>query len=669
MLAGRMIAGAALFFFVCGLAGNGFESKPNPSSPGEPAAESPAIRPLFELPDTEGKLIAIPSEKPARLTVLCFLGTECPLANLYAPRLEALSESFAPNDVQILGIGSNRQDSSADLAGYVKKHKLTFPVLKDHDNKAADHFQATRTPEVIVLDKEGTIRYRGRIDDQYEPGISRTKPRRNDLKIAIKELLADQPVTIAETEPSGCLIGRIPQSKSPTDVTYGQEVSRILKAHCVECHQPGEIGPFSLTEYEEVIGWGETLLEVIDQGRMPPWHASSQHGRFANTRHMPEEDKETLREWVAGGMPFGKAEDLTKSTPAIKGWQLPRQPEQIVSMSQTPFEIPAEGAVEYQYFVVDPKFTEDKWITAAQVIPGNSKVVHHCIVFVRPPDGKDFRSAGWLTGYVPGQRTALLPPGYARRVPAGSRLVFQMHYTPNGTQQTDITKIGLLFGKESEITHEVNTLTVLNQDFEIPPHHTNYPVSASATRLPVEGEILAITPHMHYRGKSIQVIAERGDQTEILLDVPRYDFNWQHIYELTKPLPLTDITRLKFTAHFDNSDQNPFNPNPAEHITWGDQTWEEMAITFFEIAQPRSAKTERSRKSQTPSDLSPERQQKINEFVDRYFERFDKNSDGVILKTEMPTALERYGFSRFDQDENGHLDREEIQAHAKTRDF
>lgn len=669
MFASKTFAGTLLFFLTCGAFGVAEDTNPKADLNDTSAITTAPTHATFELPDTEGQLIGIPANAPAKLTVLCFLGAECPLANLYAPRLEALSQSFPTKDVRILGIGSNRQDSPEDLKAFIKKHAVTFPLLKDHDNKAADHFQATRTPEVIVLDAEGTIRYRGRIDDQYEPGIHRAKPLRNDLEEAINELLSDKTVSVPKTEPTGCLIGKIPKASTPTNVTYGKEVSRILDAHCVECHQPGEIGPFSLTDYEEVIGWGETLLEVIDQGRMPPWHASSNHRQIANARHMPTEDKETLRKWVAGGMPFGSAQDLPKLERKIKGWQLPKEPEQVVSMSQSPFDIPAEGVVDYQYFVVDPKFTEDKWITAAQVIPGNPAVVHHCIVFVRPPDESDFRSAGWLTGYVPGQRMEMLPMGYARKVPAGSRLVFQMHYTPNGTKQTDNTKIGLLFGKDSDITHEVNTLTVLNQDFEIPPHHASYPVSAGVSRFPAEGEILAITPHMHYRGKSIQVFAERGEDTEVLLDVPRYDFNWQHIYGLAQPIPLADITRLKFTAQFDNSDQNPFNPDPTEHITWGDQTWEEMAITFFEIATPRSGKTERPRKNQKSTTRSSEQQQKVDDFVSRFFERFDANKDGVILKTEMPVAQQRYGFDQFDRDNNGELDREEIQAHAKEREF
>ncbi len=657
--------GILLLYFFMGLAGSGFAS--DPQTPASPA--TPLKPPGFEWAAVDGRTVSLPAKKPPQFTVLCFLGAECPLAKLYGPRLQSLADSYQADEVQFVGINSNRQDSPADVLAYVKNHAITFPVVKDYDNKAADFFQATRTPEVIVLDAKGSIRYRGRIDDQYEPGIARIKPHRNDLAIALGELLAGKALTIAETEPAGCFIGKIAKTKTPTEITYAREVSRILRTHCVECHRAGEIGPFSLTEYEEVLGWGETLIEVIDAGRMPPWHANPQHGEFTNARHMPAADKNTLREWVAGGMPFGQVRDLPKPLAGVKGWQLPRKPDQIISMSQTPFAVPAEGVVEYQYFVVDPKFREDKWITAAQVIPGNSAVVHHCIVFVRPPDGTAFEGAGFLTGYVPGQRIAQLPAGRARRIPAGSRLVFQMHYTPNGKAQTDLTQIGILFGKDSEITHEVSTLTLLNRDFEIPPQAANYPASATFTRLPANGEILAITPHMHYRGKSIRVFADRNDQTQVLLDVPQYDFNWQHIYELAKPLPLADIDKLRFTVHFDNSPKNPFNPDPTAHVTWGDQTWEEMAIAFFEVSQPRGTKTDRSRKRGNQVKETPEREQKIAEFVDRYFEHFDKNRDGVIQKTELPTAQQRYGFNQFDQNGNGRLERTEIETHAAQRDF
>jgi len=624
-------------------------------------------RPAFELPATDGTQISLPAKNPPRLRVFCFLGTECPLAKLYGPRLQNLAEKYASEEVRFLGIDSNRQDSREELRDYVKQHDITFPVVKDYDNKVADYYEATRTPEVIVLDERGKIRYRGRIDDQYEPGITRTKPSRNDLDIAIGELLAREPVSVAETEPAGCLIGKNPVTETPTDVTYCREVSRILQKHCVECHREGEIGPFSLTEYQEVIGWGEMMLEVIEQGRMPPWHANPKFGQFANARHMPEEDKTTLRKWVAGGMPFGEEDERPDPYESVEGWQLPRKPDQILKMNQTAFEVPAQGVVEYQYFVVDPGFSEDQWIKAAQVIPGNPEVVHHCIVFIRPPDGTDFRGAGFLSGYVPGQRAAVLPPGRARRIPKGSRLVFQMHYTPTGTPESDLTKIGILLAEEKDVTHEVVTLTALNQDFEIPPRASRHAVAGGISRLPEKGEILAITPHMHYRGKSFRVWADRTNAAEVLLDVPQYEFNWQHIYELADPLPVGDIEKLRFRAVFDNSKANPFNPDPERHVTWGDQTWEEMAIAFFEVAIPRGKKKFRRRRSD--ADQSETNPQKITKFVDRFFDRFDTNRDGVIRRSELPLSLGRFGMRRLDKDGNGDLDRQEIRNHAAKRDL
>jgi peroxiredoxin len=619
---------------------------------------------IVQLPASHGERIQFPLPDQPRLTVLCFLGTECPLARLYGPRLAQLSQRYQPQEVRFLGINSNRQDSLEEVQRYVEEYNLPFPIAKDYDHQLADRFGVTRTPEVIVVDAAGQVRYRGRIDDQYRPGLTRPEATRHDLQLALDELLAGRPVSLAETEPVGCLIGRRPVVETPTALTYCRDVVPVLQRHCLECHRSGDIGPFALTDYDEVVGWGPMLVEVIDDGRMPPWHAAPHSGPFANAREMPEQDRGVLRAWVAGGMPFGDARDLPPSVEFRTGWMLPREPDLIVSMRAEPFVVPAEGVVEYQYFVADPGFTEDRWVVGAQVLPGNRAVVHHGIVFIRPLDGTRMRGTGWLTAYVPGQRSAMMPSGMGRRIPAGSKLVFQMHYTPNGSEQADLTRVGLLFGEEASITHEVLTLMALNQDFEIPPGAEDLGVTAALTRLPADAQLLALAPHMHVRGKACHVIAHCGEERRLLLDVPRYDFNWQHVYELAQPVPLADVERLEFIARFDNSSDNPVNPDPTQYVYWGDQTWEEMAVAFFEVARPR----------QTPSPGEPQREEErspspeeLHAAVERFLDRFDADGDGGVSEAEVPLSVKRFGFRQIDQNGDGRLDRAEIEAAFRRR--
>lgn len=630
----------------------------------------------FQLIDAAGKVTAVNTQTQKQLTVVCFLGTECPLARQYGPRLNTLATEFTGPRVRFVGVNSNSQDSPAEVAAFVKEYGITFPILKDPGNKVADLFGARHMAEVFVLDETLAIRYRGRVDDQFQPGVARGHATRQDLRVALEELLAGKTVSVARTETTGCAIGRIktPVIEPGTNpaVTFCKQVSRVLNQHCVECHRPGEIGPFSLTDYEEVTGWGETILETIDSGRMPPWNANPKFGHFRNSRQMPESDKQLLRDWLKAGMPYGEKSDLPAPQVYSSGWQLPRAPDLVLKMRDRPFRVPATGTVEYQYFVVDPHLEQDTWVSASQVIPGNRQTVHHCIIFVRPPDGADVRGVGYLTGYVPGQRSFSLPPGHARRIPAGSKFVFQMHYTPNGAEQDDLTQVGMTFVPESEVTHEAFTLLGIDQEFEIPPHVADFPVHGNVGWFPKRAELLAIVPHMHVRGKAFQATSRRGDQTEILLEVPRYDFNWQHVYELAQPLKLSDIDKLEFTARFDNSGKNPANPDPSQTVTWGDQTWEEMAVAFFEVSEPRDAVAEPEpvrNKQKLIVKVGAEKSdtESVEKFVADFFQRFDKNADAVVETHETPLVFRKYGFREFDRDADGKLTREEIQAAAQRK--
>lgn len=615
----------------------------------------------FRLPASDGGVVELSENPNHKATVVCFLGAECPLARLYGPKLNKMMAAYQAQGVRFIGVNSNQQDSLEDVKKYVKRYAIKFPLAKDYGNAVADAFEAVRTPEVFVLDQNLKICYRGRIDNQYLPGISRAETTSHDLTSALDQLLSGEPVKVASTKPNGCFIGRVKKTDEKTSLTFCREVVAVLNRHCVECHRKGEIAPFGLTDYDEVRGWADTMLETIDDGRMPPWHASPRYGKYANSRFMSEKEKKILRDWVAGGMPFGDVKDMPEFPSFRDGWHLPQVPKTVIQMRKRPFVVPKEGVVEYQYFVVDPGFKEDKWITGAQVLPGNRSVVHHAIVFIRPPDGSKFNGIGWLTAYVPGQRISKLPPGRGRRVPAGSKLVFQMHYTPTGSIEEDVSKLGLLFGKDEEITHEVYTLVGIDQEFEIPPNTKDFPVTAKVHRIPPQAELLAIAPHMHLRGKSFRLFMKEKnkDKSQILLDVPNYDFNWQHIYELSQPMKLDAIDSLEFTVKFDNSKENPFNPDPSEYVTWGDQTWEEMALAFFEVAEPRKKKKTKAKPRKKKTIVKAERKQRVEKFMADFKKRFDKNMDGKVALDEIPLAAQRFGRIR-DRNGDGQIQQNEL---------
>ena len=616
-------------------------------------------------------------EKSKSIRVLAFLGNECPVAKSYARRLDEMAQLYAPIDVQFIGINSNPHDSETELRQWVKDLSIRFPFVKDQDQNLARRFNATRTAEVVVLDANLGVAYRGRVDDQFSPGVTRSAPTHLDLKNAIDELLVGKPVSVSATPPVGCLITFLEPTSGKSDVTFCKHIAPILYSNCLECHRAGEIGPFDVASYDEVLGWANMIVEVVEQKRMPPWHADPKHGSFKNQRQMSTDSLAKIQEWILAGMPYGSAEDLPAKPTYQEGWRLPKQPDLVVTMGEKPYAVPANGSVDYQYFVVDPGLREDKWITAAQVIPGSPEVVHHAIVFIRPPDGENFTGIGWLTAYVPGQRATEFPLGFARRMPAGSKLVFQMHYTPNGKAQLDQTKIGLNFIDEAAVTHEVFTLAGIDQEFEIPPNVAEHTVVASVPWLPKDGMLLAAMPHMHLRGKSFQVRTLKDGNESIVLNVPHYDFNWQHTYEWTEPLPLADVERLSFTATFDNSSGNPFNPNPNDYVMWGDQTWEEMAVAFFEAARPRTpkssdgtsrvAKTSKSTTSSAAATQNEAADVKANAFADDFLARFDSNKDALVVRAEVPRIIRDYSFRTIDLDNDGKVTRDELLNSSRSR--
>jgi peroxiredoxin len=544
----------------------------------------------FRLPDHLGQEQSLDELAGEKATIVAFLGTECPLAKLYAGRLQAIADEYAERGVTVVGVMSNKQDSLTEIAAFVRRHDLSYPVLRDRRNEIADMFGAQRTPQVFLLDRKRIVRYTGRVDDQYVVGIVRDKPTAEDLRTAIDELLADKPVSTPATDALGCIIGRVREVNDASPVTFTRDIAPILQERCVACHRPGEIGPFSLTSYEDAAGWGEMMAEVVRERRMPPWHAAPAHGHFANDRSMPEDEKELLFAWVKAGCPEGDPADAPAPPTFTAGWQLPREPDVVFAMEK-PYDVPADGGrggVPYQHFAVPTNFTEDTWIEAAEVQPGNRQVVHHVIVYVLPPEGNRWDDKIFLTAYVPGLRFEPTPPNSAKLIPAGSDFVFEMHYTPNGSPQTDQTKVGVVLADVDKIDREVVTTEIGNVKFEIPPGEANHVVTATSRAIPEDVTLISLSPHMHLRGKAFryELVTPDGER-EVLLDVPAYDFNWQTRYALAEPRKLAAGSVIHCRAAFDNSDENLANPDPTATVSWGDQSWDEMMLGYFDVIMPR----------------------------------------------------------------------------------
>ena len=617
------------------------------------------------LTDYRGASVSLADVKDKPIVVLAFLGTECPLAKLAVAKLNVLAKEFEPRGVAVLGINSNRQDSLADLAVQAKEQGVSFRLLKDAGNKLADAAGAVRTPEVVVLDQQRAIRYVGRIDDQDGIGYRRETAKRQDLKVAIEELLADKPVSVATTEVEGCFIGKVREAKRGAEVTYSKHVAPILQNRCVNCHRPGQVAPFAMTSYDEVAGWAETIAEVVEENRMPPWHASSDHGNFANARNLSDEEKRVLLDWVKFGAPEGDRNDLPPPKSFTDGWQLPREPDLIVNMRDKPYDVPASGTVRYQYFSIDPKLTEDKWITAAEIQPGERSVVHHVLVFAKTDSElRKFDGEGaFLAAYVPGFLPQQYPTGMAKLLPAGAKLIFQVHYTPNGKKTADLSRIGLLFADEASITHAVMTSEARKSGgLIIPPNADNSRHEANSPKSPVDVQLLNLMPHMHVRGKSFRYELRTADgRNETVLDVPRYDFNWQTSYQLAEPLSISAGSSLHVVAHYDNSENNLNNPNPKATVRWGEQTWDEMLIGYFDVAVPREAfeATRKPTAGSKPKALGSNLPPALLKQIVEQLQQLDVNKDGVLTTSEVPAKLMPI-FKRLDLDGDEKLTVEEV---------
>jgi peroxiredoxin len=575
----------------------------------------------FTLTDaTSGRVLTLYGYVGRKAIVLVFLGNDCPVGNLYAPRLAELYREYQTKGVVFLGINSNAHETPEDVARFAREHGIEFPILKDPENKVADAALVERTCETLLLDGRARVRYRGAIDDQYLQGKSRSAPAHAYLRDALNSLLADKPILVRASQVAGCLLDRVPVKVAPAPtsprirpaapevarayeqdeqahpvqvgkVTYSAEVAALLQKKCQSCHRPGQVAPFSLLSYDDARKHAAMIHEVLEDRRMPPWHADPRYGQFANDRTLSTGERATLLAWVEQGTPLGNPSEIPPAREFPEGWTIGK-PDVVFEIPE-PYYVPAQGVVAYVHFMVPTHFTEDKWIQAAEAVPGDRSVVHHIVVYLLDPSKirpGERPKPQHFCGYAPGDLPTVLPEGTAKRIPVGTNLMFQIHYTPNGKVRTDRSKVGLIFAK-SKPTREAFTIGIANPDFLLQPHKDNVPVASSFT-VPADTRLLSFLPHMHLRGKDFRYSVTRpGESPQVVLSVPSYDFAWQTYYVLSEPMMLPKGSRIDCFAHFDNSEKNPYNPDPSQLVRWGEQTFEEMMIGYVDLDVPAGTPT------------------------------------------------------------------------------
>lgn len=573
--------------------------------------------PVFS--DLEGRRYIASTFSAHPATVFLFISGQCPVSNVYSPRLSALATTYTKQGVLVLGVYSDRQETAQAIAASAKQHGLTFPVVRDAGNAVADKLHAVATPTAIVIDSQSKICYSGRIDDN--PVGTRVTSR--DLENALEDILHGRPVAKSEVAGIGCSIRRVATAvhAAPGIPTYAKDIAPILRSRCEGCHRDGEVAPFSLQTFEQASAWAADIKRYTQNCQMPPWKPEPGYGEFKDSKKRMLTDSElaSIAKWADAGAPLGKAKDTPPPAVFAKGWRL-GEPDVIVEPSAA-YHLSADGEDVYRNFVVKSNFAEDRYISGVEVRPGNAAVVHHVIAYIDGMpnggnyasdrlDGKDhdgepgytsfggpgFNATGMLGGWAPGNDPYFMPDGVAQRVPKGARLVIQVHYHKDGKPETDLTRIGVHFCK-STVDKLVTGGLAINFSFQIPPGAERHEVKGmwitgadsgtsvdmSHATLTSDQHILAVTPHMHLLGREMKVWATLPDGTEKpLVWIKDWDFNWQMTYFLKEPLAAPKGTRIHMVAYYDNSSKNLRNPNRLhpKPVGWGESTFDEMCIAF-----------------------------------------------------------------------------------------
>jgi len=519
----------------------------------------------FRLIDQHGAAYELYYRSDKKAVVLMAYARGCPASLEAAGALEAINAKYGARGVEFLLVDSSGRDAREALAK--ESAAISLPILVDTTQLVGEQLGMSRSGEVLVIDPKGwTVVYRG---TQAADGVSY-------LADALDDVLQGTAVRTGKREVTGgCLIG-LPsraQRNAHAQISYAKDIAPLLMDKCVVCHRQGGIGPWQMSRYEMIKGFAPMIREVVRTQRMPPWHADPHYSQFSNDRGLSIEQAQRLVHWVEAGAPRGTGPDpLLSQKKDWPEWSL-GAPDLVVELP--PFTTPKTGAIPYQMFRVKSPLDRDVWVRAVDFLPGQRAVLHH-IVASAATGSRDFGGIS-LNNYVPGAQPLQIPEGSGIFLPKGSTFLFQMHYTPNGQELTDVTKMGLYFMKEPP-NYRYRSMIFIQPRLKIPAGAKAHTEVAQQV-FKQDAIIYSLHPHAHFRGKASSFVAKYPDGREqTLLNVPAYDFNWQSTYELQEPLQVPAGTKVIYTQVFDNSTQNRANPDPTRTVGFGEQTWDEMVF-------------------------------------------------------------------------------------------
>jgi peroxiredoxin len=542
------------------------------------AVEPGELVPDVSAPRVTGGSATLRSLARGHGAVVITRDVDCPVSQRYMPRIAEMAKRYREAGLRFVLLDVTPHDRAAAKSS--AKAVESIETLADEKKSVATALGAESTAEAFLIDRAGTLQYRGAIDDQYGISFQRDRAATPWLARAITHVRQGELPFERRTRAHGCPLDLKP-ARMDSQITYHNRVSRIIQAKCQVCHRVNGLGPMPLETYDQVHGRLAVIQLMVSSGRMPPWSADPHVGEWANDRSLSRAEKEDLLAWVNAGGPEGDKREAPLPRKFPDGWNIGK-PDAIVPIPK-PIRVPAQGTIEYQQVFVKTDFPTDKWITAVEIRPTQPRVVHHVLAFLEEPNSRQPKDGalGFFAATVPGSLGMTYPAGTGKLLPKGAWMRLEIHYQPNGTQLMDRTRIGFRFSPTP--LREVHSLAAPNSTFVIPPGNPHYEVRG-AYRFANAGQILTLFPHMHLRGAAFRYELKFPDgKVERLLEVPRFDFNWQSEYQLASPLEVPAGAELIATAWYDNSKSNPWNPDPTKAVRWGPQTYEEMMIGYFDF--------------------------------------------------------------------------------------